>query len=315
MSTSRAAVVNQPRKHHYIPAFYTRRWCTRSDCQLSVFSRPFGNQIKALRKHPEGTGWADQLYALEGFPEDIRQAVEQRFFSPIDSAAAEALAAMESGNKLSERLKAAWTTFLVSLLLRMPEDIAALRSYFRDVSDGDRSAYYAARTSKDPETIEEILNKPKNRRYIEREMFRNFTNMIQNEKLRTVIFEMEWKVRTFAGDPHNLLSSDRPIIHSNGILKPECHLALPIGPTRLFVASSDREWLKRFAAEPERSVVKIANRLVVSDARRFVFATDEQQSRFINQHFGTDRQPSIIEALVNAPGRPPIDFGSDTGRS
>lgn len=81
---------NKPTKHHCFPVFYLKRWAN-SDGKLCEFSRPFGKIVKPRRVRLSGTGWVNQLYAIKGMRPVLAHQVEEFFFKPIDSAAAESL--------------------------------------------------------------------------------------------------------------------------------------------------------------------------------------------------------------------------------
>ncbi|MDR7141835.1 DUF4238 domain-containing protein [Rhizobium sp. BE258] len=57
--------MNDPMKHHFLPVFYLKNW-RGEDGRLVQFSRPYGTKVKALRKHPDATGFIKKLYAIEG---------------------------------------------------------------------------------------------------------------------------------------------------------------------------------------------------------------------------------------------------------
>ena len=54
-------------RHHYIPVFYTRRWCT-NDGRLCEYSRP-RDKIHDQRVAPKTTGFQDRLYEMKGVPQ------------------------------------------------------------------------------------------------------------------------------------------------------------------------------------------------------------------------------------------------------
>lgn len=87
------------------------------------------------------------------------------------------------------------------------------------------------------------------------------------------------------------LTSDRPIITTNGMSKPESHLAFPIGPRTLFIASNQQAIVDEIAGERPDDLVAVVNDRVVKQARRFVIGTDERQLRFVSKRFGA-RLPS-----------------------
>lgn len=119
---------NPPLKHHYIPAFYLKRW-TSLNRKLVEYSRP---EYKLISKYttPENTGFERRLYEMRGFSSELAQQVEEKFFKPVDTKASEALALLEQLGHTAEwtdETRSAWSRFIVSLLLRCPEDIETFR--------------------------------------------------------------------------------------------------------------------------------------------------------------------------------------------
>ena len=106
---------NAPRKHHYLPIFYLKRWAGL-DGRACEFSRPF-KEIVPRRAHPAGTGYAIDLYSMQGFPPELAQQIEEKFFRATDSLAADALKRLETngpGGPWKSEMRSAWYRFLIS---------------------------------------------------------------------------------------------------------------------------------------------------------------------------------------------------------
>lgn len=111
---------NEPIDHHYLPVFYLSEWAG-TDRHVCRISRPYGTELRAKRVSPRGTAFEERLYGN----------IETSFMSRLDSEAAKALKLLKQG--LSEqdwtsRPQSAWSRFLLTQLLRAPEDIDQLRS-------------------------------------------------------------------------------------------------------------------------------------------------------------------------------------------
>src|SRR6266702_584623 len=112
-----------PVKHHHLPVFYLKRW-TGEDGQLCQFSRPH-QEIVSHRRYPAQTGYVERLYELPGLPPAEAQRIEQGFMQRVDSLAAQALAMLENDESRitpNSKLRSAWSRFIMSLLMRTPED-------------------------------------------------------------------------------------------------------------------------------------------------------------------------------------------------
>src|SRR4051812_42455021 len=121
-------------KNHYIPQFYLKRWMV--DDHLTEFARRRlgSTTVTPMRRTPAATGYKEGLYDFIGLPPAKRYRLEKVFFQMLDSKAAVALLLME--NRKEEwmvELRQAWVMFLLSLITRHPEDVAAFKTvYIRD---------------------------------------------------------------------------------------------------------------------------------------------------------------------------------------
>src|SRR5712672_660497 len=111
--------MSRPLNHHHLPVFYLKGWCA-PDGRVVRFSRPNGGDVKASPVSPKKTGRERFLYSLEGFPDEQRQVIEEKFFAPVvDEPASRALKALIEcdQSKLTPELREAWTTFLMAARL------------------------------------------------------------------------------------------------------------------------------------------------------------------------------------------------------
>ena len=229
---------NPPTKHHYIPAFYLRRWAG-GDGKVTEFTKP-RHDIVARRIMPDRTGYQERLYELKGFEPSLAQQVEEKFFKPLDTWASNALTMLERHGHQApwdSHSRSAWTRFLLSLLLRCPEDIEAFREWWHEDfsrTDADAEArYQAARGAEDPETFAEFLaGQPLGIK--ERHQFQVFYSLVDHDSVGGKINEMDWRVLQSPPAAPAFLTSDRPIIRTNGLDQEGDHIALPIGPRLLF---------------------------------------------------------------------------------
>ncbi len=77
---------------------------------------------------------------------------------------------------------------------------------------------------------------------------------------------MIWRIYTFPPHFYPLLTSDRPVIRTNGLAQKGGHLALPIGPRRLFVASHDPDVINGLWASAPRVLAAEVNKNTVESA-------------------------------------------------
>ena len=299
------SVQNPPKQHHYIPVFYLSRWAVQSDNQLCQFSRPF-NKVVPKRKHPSATGYLDRLYELDGLEGDLAQQVESKFFSPVDSAAADALSLMEQqGNRAvwNQRRRSAWSRFLHSMLLRTPEDLETFKASWRSLMLNDKTDEWEARY----EEIKQPGDKLTFREFVagiseeshNRSAMHALMGMIDNPRLGLKINNMPWWVIDTDPDDHPLLTSDRPVIRTNGLNAPNGHIALPIGPYRIFVVAKDQQTLNVIRSANIRQIVREVNRQVCDYAVKYVYGIDDRHIDFVKKHFATKEQPRLLASASN----------------
>jgi hypothetical protein len=292
---------NPPRRHHYAPVFYLKRWCG-DDGLIEQFSRPSGREVKARIVAPGATGYQDDLYAMPGLSPDLVQQVEQRFMQEVDSGAAEVLAALEKGPVAwTSTTRSAWTRFLQSLQLRTPADVEGVKA--RTLQDWGVSipkiqeTYESMRRLGDPATFEEFMTS-KDPLVVERAGLKVLTVLIDAPGMGTLINNLRWAVLNLDAARLDLLTSDRAIEQVGGLGDPNAFVTLPIGPRRLFIAAHQGEIIERIAAASPTDVVRKRNRASVMYAREFVWGVDRSQAPFIAKQHGSVKVPTLGERLA-----------------
>lgn len=297
---------NPSEKHHYIPVFYLKRWHDPSDNKLIEFTKPLGVKFSISRLNAKSTGFQRRLYSLEGYEPETAQYIETSFFSQIESDASVALDMLERhGHRANwdSRTRSAWSRFLISLLLRCPEDIAGLRdwSHNRALADPGSAAeanYCLRKGPEHPETLSQYFEQLHITEK-ERLLFRSLCRMVDNGAVGTTLNKMEWRVFQSPPSAPSFLTSDRPVIRSGNLRGHNAHVALPIGPRLLFLASPDPDFLNAVLIAHPVTFVKAVNRQVVEAASRFVYGCDDAQQHFVEKHFGRNPQPRLLERIFD----------------
>lgn len=272
----------RPRKHHYLPEFYTQRW-TDSGGEMVRFIRKPSGEIERRRVTPGGIGFERDLYTISEDAEADEQALELGLFRLVD----------DFGGKTTERLLAGdipsdsegrskWAAFVLSLMFRCPKDIRA------------RSKAYEILVRK--MFPEEPPNELAARQIALQQLWRG----IDNSFLGGVLVRMQWDVVDLSDSGVPLLTSDNPIIMSNGLAPPEGNYALPLSPTHMFVMSWPGPQRSNALAAPHKVLAKLANKNTVERARLFVIDKSEGQRSFIEKHFAARPVPSPLESLAIA---------------
>lgn len=289
-------------KHHFSPKFYLNSW-VGPDGKLCCFRKIYG-KIVVDRKGPDGTGYVRDGYKTAHVPEPDSQRVETAFMSPLDNDAARELQRMLAGDprlRTSEE-RSAWTRFIISLLFRHPAAVESLKAHFQQM----HAVAVRGVEAESPGAV--ITLDPA---YTSIAASNMLTEIIDNTRVGPTIFDMKWVVVDISKFKLPLMTSDRPVVMPHGLDHPDCHIALPISPTKLFIAAhTDR--FKQLKPGQEKVVVKAINRAVIAQAREFVWALDDSQLAFVEKHMGTapERQLMTEEqqqaALDAARGNKPV---------
>jgi len=273
-------------KHHYIPVFYMKQWMGPKNT-VCEFSRPH-DRVKPRSPHPDGTGYVRGLYAIDDLDPNVVNAIEDMFLKPSDGMAAEALHCLlqEAPFTHPERMRHAWTRFVLSLLIRYPEAIAQMKMQLRQNVE---KIYLQTRKPEEPETFAEYEAKLGTTE-MARLHGKLMMDLMLDSRMGRLIFGMHWGVIAFSRHKHELLTSDRPIV-SNQFPISANHMCLPISPTMLFVACATEKAQDEFRALDAGHVMKVVNELVVSRARAYVWGRDDEQLRFVENRLGKMRAP------------------------
>lgn len=270
---------------------------------MCEFSRPF-DVVKPRRTSPKGTGYVPGGYALDDVAPDQVNRLEEQFYKPVDTRAADALALIESGivnGDWPPRLREAWTRFVFSLLLRMPEDMAILEaSYTRELAcltEQQERDYAARRLPGWPRTMAAALA-ALNIVEVAGQSKELATRLMQNARVSEKISAMHWASIDTSSAARRLLTSDRPV-QLNGQLGDEgTILTLPVGPDRLFVAGWSAPQVEAIRERGADRLVSRSNQVVSQAANEFVYGVDDSMLEFVRQHFRRGRPKPLAQQLI-----------------
>jgi hypothetical protein len=249
----------------------------------------------------------------DGVPDELAQHVEKNFMSKLDNDAARALQKIVTGDGTpwTGDERSAWTRYLLSLLFRNPENVAVIRDHIRAMWNEGLKAleadYAARRRPTDPDTFEGYVALT-NPAAAEIGASNFLMETISNERVGPTIFNMHWTRHSLSHSKFPLLTSDRPLVMPLGLGDPRAHIALAASPTVLFAAARDQGFAASIARWKHTDLVKVLNKAVVSQARKFVWAPDDSQLEFVRRYIGTAPDRTIIteeqkrEALAAARG-------------
>jgi len=226
-----------------------------------------------------------------------------RFLKPVDTLASEALNLIETDFGKIEtdpKYRSAWSLFLITLMTRMPEDLAVLSQILADDWERDlpllRKKYTSNRKADDPETIEEFIEK-KDPDHMARWAMNVLPNLMDHEGIGQSLNGMRWFVVTTPENAPLLLSSDRPLFMSKTFSEPDCYVTLPIGPHRLFLAANTEETERHFKKQPPNELVQATNLQVVKQAVKYVYGVDDGEVKFVDKHISSEHPQTLMETL------------------
>lgn len=288
-----------PKRHHYLPEFYQKAWMG-DDNKVTVYRRRHGGKLDIQRKARKSVGWENELYSdLSEADPELRQRVESGFLKRVDGLAYEALAEMLStaAPPVDGQRASAWARFLMSLLHRHPVRMALLRQAVElnmdETIERIREQYSSLRGENDPESFEEYIANSRGRLQ-DGVLALLLPRIVDSQKVGDALLAMTWGVGAAQRTRFRFLTSDRPLMTSNGLGHRESFLVLPISPTAYFIAARRSETIEAFRHSKPEDVIAGVNHAVCLQADEFVISHDEAQTRFVDNRLGGSALHPIV---------------------
>jgi hypothetical protein len=277
-------------KHHYLPVFYLKQWAGK-DGRLCEFSRPYKN-VKPKMVSPEGTGYKRGLNTFPSLDSDAADFLEGQFFLQADDLAARALELfLGDGAELTAQMRDAWSRFLMTLLHRTPEGVARIKTQvlrnIKKMVEPLHLRYHEIQKKEGyPSTFDEF------KEIVMTEVGEHATmvtlrTVMDSERVGTLLNSFEWRALSAHNAAHKFLTSDRPLIMTDGLGQPEAYLMLPISPERVFMATRSRDLVREIETRmtPNR-LIEFVNDRVARQARTFVYGTTDAARDFVEGRLG-----------------------------
>ncbi|MFF0919433.1 hypothetical protein ACFYE8_07000 [Rhizobium leguminosarum] len=83
-----------------------------------------------------------------------------------------------------------------------------------------------------------------------------------------------------------IMTSDHPFVMTNGLLRPDGHFAIPIGPRHLFIAFMKKEFGESFRRMPAGKIVRLTNEAVIGQGRKYVYGLDSSDIAEVRRLMG-----------------------------
>lgn len=291
--------MSEPSKHHHLPVLYLKQWA-RADGKVIRYHRPV-DQVVAHPVAPKNTGFELGLYALDGFQDHRRNAIETDFLAHrVDDPAAEALRVLIScdQSRMTFGIGRAWAIFVMSLIARHPTAIEQITTSAGSDLRGrlleDPEDYDAVRQTDDPPTLLQWVEGKKP------EVLTNYGKqllpaIVSHVPTMNAILKMRWTTLGIPSEDGDLLVSDRPVFRSHGIADERCIVAMPLSPRFLFVATLHQSTLDSVTALGPRKLARRLNELLAEQAEKNVYAAHDDHLRFVEKRL---KQRAVAEATT-----------------
>jgi Protein of unknown function (DUF4238) len=172
-----------------------------------------------------GTGYVPGLYKDRGAAAEDEYVIETKLMREIDHWASKALKLFKTLGSLPGALESrealGWCRFLYSLIVRNPDHLEVLREKLRSLDPAEileyiREDYPRIRRPEDPESFEAFRDG-----YVKSppdlDPVRVLPALMRSKRVFRVIASFKWHTMTMNTSKHPLLTSDRPVIMSNGL--------------------------------------------------------------------------------------------------
>jgi hypothetical protein len=266
-----------------------KQWADPADGRLCEFSRPY-KEVKARRVHPDGTGYLRGLNTFARLRPELADFLEHRFFKTIDNDAS-AILEMLNRDYVDFTDRSAWSRFIMSQLHRSPEGITRVgemvgETFETDLENYVRRNYDELRTDKDPPTFEEFQFSV-NQADIDQTHLLVLGRIMNSENVGTALNQMRWAVIRTLRSNHRLLTSDRPLVMTNGLKQSNAHIVIPISPVRIFAAAHTDDVLRQIDAKMQHGGgVQLLNSQIARQARKYVWGRDDSHLKFVDERLG-----------------------------
>lgn len=293
---------HDPKDHHYVPAFYLRGW-ESSTGKLTEFRKIAAKgEVKVLTKpvSAQSTGYQKHLYSRETeVPGELDHSLESEQLKYLDEDASKVLRRVLAGDLAIEpEGRKNWARFLVALMMRAPEDIAAYRADFAHLWDKPAQElddwYQSIRLPEAPKTLAELFRTIPNHQREEQFVKAIGSNFAQNRAMG-LFDQLRWSIRQTNSAKLPLMTSDRPVVTNFRLGHPDGYLFMPLSPTVIFTAQVGRApALDVMRDGTDNEVMKFSNRAVVTQAQQYVWASTARHDAYVRKWIGIAPQMRFI---------------------
>jgi hypothetical protein len=189
---------------------------------------------------------------------------------------------MEAGNFLTLHDKDSLIGFLCSIIHRSP----------------GRIRYLEERLKSDLGNME--LFKGVSNGYFRHYALDVFLQLAQSDTITSRLRRFKFFNINIGKEGFDLLTSDRPLIVSDGLHHRDAFIGLPIGPRRILFLAEKESVAARFAGPTARQLSRAVNDAIVRQAEALVISANTRQTNFIDNRLG------VTDAPLAGPYQEPI---------
>ena len=280
---------NDPERHHFAPRCYIKRW-VGPDKRLVEFKRRQG-RVVARWTATQGTGYRLGLYTVTGAPVGRRNHVESRYLHRVDTDGSKCLdAALGPAGMVPLERASQWARFIMRLMRGGPDKLAEAEARARaDAAENPQryqDEWEKVRRPGDPLTWEEAFQ-TLDASALEGFGARALPKMSDLKGVGQAIIDMRWSIVRRLDRQFSMLTSDKPVVTSDGLGRPDAYILLPIAPDRLFMATKSEETRRNFLQQFEGGeLIGKLNHLVTAQAFEFVYGDSTDALPFVEDRLG-----------------------------
>lgn len=267
---------NPPKKHHFIPQFYLKRWTTddsKGGKKLYKFTevQKEGRPSVHFKMHtPAQVGYGKDLYTIKGTPSEAY--IETDILGEFDEAGSNAIENILKERGISERSKSIISEFISVLARRNPSihnNIVCICNYW------NKEILNILKKSHSKEAYEEFeRSEKKKRNNFQYKVLETLSEIIKGKTLGEEIKKKFFYL--FFSERNDVLTSDRPIVSGKYFLrdigikeKGISYFVFPINPNAIIIATNSKQSLKLILSK-KHLLIAAFNKTICHTCDKFV---------------------------------------------
>jgi len=288
--------MNEAKDHHYVPRFLLRQWMIDENLHGYCWDTR-NDRLYCKRRGVNAFCYETDLFLLKDH-ELGRDAIETKFFSPIDDRSAIVRdKVINCGiNSLSDEERSDFARFLFSLEMRMPKVVGKLKSAadeWKEALNSDPAILTAIANLGSAATPVEMWEKQ--RASLDDHALMLLQKLVDNSNLGPKIVNARWNVITLRPNEGTFALSDRPIIKNNGFEDDDGYWALPLDPTHLFVATPHARVMNALVRTSAQRIAKTLNPQSARQAWKYVFSIESRADEWVGKYLKFGDEHTVLD--------------------